>query len=138
MGDRKWRIVANYRIEIAQLSIPPLEMGVQHRQLSINTYSLRKIWLKDIRKKSADAKDSLLKAANETCDRRSAQIDKDKRRQYNTEWKRHARTQSEFREYERQRTKPSRKDPAYRDNERESNRKILQRARKEVAYRDKE
>ena len=106
--------------------------------------------------------DNVKKAANEMYDRSSDQV-KDKRRQYNTEWKKRARTQSEFREYEKQHNRTSkkmarevqafrddererdtkcrrmaRKDAAYRDSERESNRKRMQVARKDLAYRDNE
>ena len=106
--------------------------------------------------------DSVKKAANEMYDGSSDQV-KDKRRQYNTEWKKRARTQSEFREYEKQHNRTSkkmarevqafrddererdtkcrrmaRKDAAYRDSERESNRKRMQVARKDLAYRDNE
>ena len=47
------------------------------------------------------------------------------RQQYNSEWKRHARSLPEFREYEQQcnrvKMQLARKNPAYLDNERECN-----------------
>ena len=69
-------------------------------------------------------------------------IQKAARRQYNTEWKRQARTQSEFREYEKQHSKTSkkmaRKDAAFRDDERERNTKCMKVARLDAMYRDNE
>ena len=69
-------------------------------------------------------------------------IQKAARRQYNTEWKRQARTQSEFREYEKQHSKTSkkmaRKDAAFRDDERERNTKCMKVARLDALYRDNE
>ena len=88
-----------------------------------------------------DTNDSVKKAANEMYDRTSDQV-KDKRRQYNTEWKRRARTQSEFREYEKQHNRASKKmareDQAFRDDERERDSKCRRMARKDAAYRDSE
>ena len=90
-----------------------------------------------------DTNDSAQKSVNEMNDRSSGQSKcKDKRRQYNTEWKKRARTQSEFRERETQVNRTSKKmareDPAFRDDERERNTKCMRMARRDLMYRDNE
>ena len=81
------------------------------------------------------------KAASDMCDDRSVKL-KERRQQYNTEWKRRARSLPEFREYEQQHNKinmqMARKDAAHRDNERKYNKRSMQMARKDSLYRDNE
>ena len=77
-------------------------------------------------------------AASDMCNEKSV---KEMRQQYNTEWKRRARSLAEFREYEQQsnnkvKMQMARKDLTYRDTERECNKKRKQMARKDTAYRD--
>ena len=76
-------------------------------------------------------------AASDMCNEKSV---KEMRQQYNTEWKRRARSLAEFREYEQQsnrvKMQMARKDLTYRDTERECNKKRKQMARKATAYRD--
>ena len=63
------------------------------------------------------------------------------RQQYNGERKRRARSLPEFREYEqlnRVKMQMARKNPMYRDTERECNKKRNEMARKYAAYRDLE
>ena len=85
------------------------------------------------KKKHVDNNDSVEKADNGMCDRR---------RQYNTEWKRRARTQLEFREYEREQNRVSKKmareQSEFRDGERQQNIKRMQIARQGRMYRDSE
>ena len=68
------------------------------------------------------------KAASDMCDDRSVKL-KERRQQYNTEWKRRARLLPEFREYEQQHNKVNmqmaRKDAAHRDSERKYNKKSM-------------
>ena len=76
-------------------------------------------------------------AASDMCNEKSV---KEMRQQYNTEWKRRARSLAEFRKYEQQsnrvKMQMARKDLTYRDTERECNKKRNQMARKDTAYRD--
>ena len=81
------------------------------------------------------------KAVSEMCNDRYVKL-KERRQQYNTEWKRRARSLPEFREYEQQHNKVNmqmaRKDAAQRDSERKNNKKSMQMARKDSLYRDNE
>ena len=95
------------------------------------------------KKRYADTDDSVQKADSEMFDRNSVQFKhKERRQHYNTEWKRRARSQPEFREYDRQHTRESmkmaREKAGYKERERESNRKSMQMIRKNPAYRDSE
>ena len=95
------------------------------------------------KKTHADTDDSVQKADSEIFDKSSVQFKhKDKRQQYIVEWKRRARSQPEFRDYERQHTRASmkmaREEAVYRDRERECNRKSMQMIRKNPSYKDSE
>ena len=95
------------------------------------------------KKTPADTDDSVQKADSEIFDKSSVQFKhKDKRQQYIVEWKRRARSQPEFRDYERQHTRASmkmaREEAVYRDRERECNRKSMQMIRKNPSYKDSE
>ena len=97
--------------------------------------------LADKAKKNHSDSNSLHKAANDMCNDRYVKL-KERRQQYNTEWKKRARSRPEFREYEQQQNKVymrmARKDAAHRDNERICNKKSMQMARKDALYRDNE
>ena len=94
------------------------------------------------KKSNVDTDDSVQKADSEMFDRSSVQFEHKSKQQYTVEWKRRARSQPEFREYERQHTRASmkmaREEAGYRDRERECNRKSMQMIRKNPAYRDSE
>ena len=97
--------------------------------------------LADRAKKKNTVNHSVPKAVSDIYDKTSDKY-KERRQQYNTEWKRRARSLPEFREYEHQHNRVNmrmaREKTAYRDNERECNAKSMQRARKDTAYRDSE
>ena len=95
--------------------------------------------LADRAKKKYTDSDSAQVATGDMCDKRSVKC-KEMRQQYNTEWKRRARSRQEFREKEQEsnrvKMQRARRDQAYRDTERECNQKRKKMARKDAAYRD--
>ena len=78
------------------------------------------------KKKYTNCHSVKLESASDRCNERSVKC-KEMRQQYNAEWKRRARSLPEFREYELQRNRVkmqmARKNPVYRDTERECNKK---------------
>ena len=91
--------------------------------------------LADRAKKNYTDCHSVQESASDRCNERSVKC-KEMRQQYNAEWKRHARSLPEFREYEqrnRVKMQMARKNPVYRDTERECNKKMKM-DRKDAAY----
>ena len=107
-------------------------------QVIVDKYLQSKKDLADRAKKKYTDCHSVQEAASDKCNERSVKC-KEMRQQYNAEWKRHARSLPEFREYEQQcnrvKIQLARKNPAYMDNERECNNNKKM-ARKDATYND--
>ena len=84
---------------------------------------------------------SAQKTASAVLNERSVKY-KERRQQYNTDWKRWARSLPEFREYEQQHNRLNmhiaRKHPGYRESERQCNKKSIQMAMEDPVHMDNE
>ena len=121
----------------AAVDSPNVSYGAQ---VIVDKYLQSQKDLADRAKKKYTDCHNVQESASDRCNERSVKC-KEMRQQYNAEGKRRARSLPEFREYEqrnRVKMQMARKNPEYRDTERECNKKRMKMARKDAAYGDLE